>query len=223
MTDLDELIEASRASTDWDVPMRPDSVASVVRLGQRRRRLRATVGGAAVALAAVSVLVTTGRPGDTTGPATPAAAVGPSGPLTPKQAVAVDEDVKALQTWEAAGADGNITVLPGTYSPWSQPIIDRRDRSLLTITQVDPGSRSIAVPHGPDTDPCWNFDVLPVESAHGVVLTVVNRPRIVGAPTTCPTAKESMHDVLVVLQSPLGDRLLFDGASGLRLRPEVTK
>ncbi|MCU1677315.1 MAG: hypothetical protein JWM93_2073 [Frankiales bacterium] len=221
MTDLDELVAASRESSEWDVESPPHLVTTVLRRGHRRRRLQGVNGGAVVALAAVTLLVIPGHRAGTTRPTTPATAVEPTGPLTQaqKEANAVAEDVKALDAWEYAGADSSINVLPGTYSPWSVPITDRRDHSLLTITKADPGSRSITVPHGPDTDPCWNFDVFPVESPHGVVLTVVNRPHIQGAATTCPTAKEPMHDLIVQLQSPLGDRLVFDGASGIRLRP----
>ena len=151
----------------------------------------------------------------------PATAVGPPRPLTAVQAIAVNQDASALNTWEAAGADSSIVVLHGTFSPWSVPLIDRRSRPLLTVTQADPASRSIVIPVGPRTDPCWNFDVLPVESRHGVVLTVVNRPLADGA--LCSTGKEPMHDLIVTLRSALGDRLLFDGASGLRLRPDSPK
>ena len=215
MTDLDELVAASRASKDWDVESPPDLVATALRRGHHRRRFQSVTGGAAVTLAAVTVLLMTGHR------TTPATAVGPTGLLTPTQAYAVNQDASALNTWEAAGADRSIVVLEGTFSPWGVPIVDRRSRPLLTITKADPGSRSIVVPVGPESDPCSNFDVLPVESRHGVVLTVVNRPHVVGA--LCSTGKEPMHNLIVTLRSPLGDRVLFDGATGLRLRPEAPR
>jgi len=214
MTDLDELVAGSRASKGWDVESPPDLVATALRRGRRRRRWQSVTGGVAVALAAVTVLVVTGH-------RAPATAVGPTGPLTPAQAYAVAQDASALNTWEAAGADRSIVVLEGTFSPWGVPIVDRRSRPLLTITKADPGSRSIVVLMGPKSDPCSNFDVLPVESRHGVVLTVVNRPHVVGA--LCQTGKEQMHNLIVPLRSPLGDRVLFDGATGLRLRPDIPK
>ena len=221
MTDLDELVAGSRASKGWDVESPPDLVATALRRGRRRRRWQSVTGGVAVALAAVTVLVVTGHRADTTLPTSPATAVGPTGPLTSAQATAVNEDAKALDAWEAVGADSSIIVLEGTFSPWSVPVVNRRSRPVLTITKADPGSRSIVVLMGPKSDPCSNFDVLPVESRHGVVLTVVNRPHVVGA--LCQTGKEQMHNLIVPLRSPLGDRVLFDGATGLRLRPDIPK
>jgi|GEM_PF-3994689 len=223
MTDLDELVAASRASKDWDIESPPDLVATALRRGHRRRRFQRVTGGAAVALAAVTLLAMTGHPADTRPPTSPATAVGPTGPLTPAQAIAVNEDAKALDAWEAAGAESDIIVLEGTFSPWSVPVVDRRSRPMLTITKADPGSRSIVIPVGPESDPCWNFDVLPVESPHGVVLTVVDRPVSKGASRLCSTGKEPMHNLIVTLRSPLGDRLVFDGATGIRLRPDISK
>ena len=56
MTDLEEIVAASRVSKDWDVESPPDLVATALRRGHRRRRLQSVTGGVAVALAPVTVL-----------------------------------------------------------------------------------------------------------------------------------------------------------------------
>jgi hypothetical protein len=126
----------------------------------------------------------------------------------------------ALEAWELAGADKTVMALTNV----DVPLVPRPEQETAADNRIihSASSRDISVGFvgGPIDGPCArDYEARAIETAHGVVVTVFGHARY-STPIACDLAGLSRTTV-VTLDAPLGDRALFDGATGRHL-PDST-
>jgi hypothetical protein len=216
MTDLDDLFARSRESRDWDLPTESRLASIAIRRGRRRRRWHAAGAGAAAALVAITVIVSI-RAG-TNDPSSDAAHR--DSLIAQNRAEVLAQKRSALEAWELAGADTTVMALTNV----NVPLVPRPEQETAANDQTihSASSRDISVGFvgGPIDGPCaWDYEARAIETAHGVVVTVFGHARS-STPIAC-TLEGLSRTTVVTMDAPLGDRALFDGATGRHL-PDST-